>query len=85
MLKVFFEWFTNVFAIDEKKSSTLALVVLLFCTLAAWKLFRYGDISDNFTSFLLGALGIFAGINVKETISEVITEIIRNKGGNTSA
>lgn len=73
------EWITNLFAIDEKKSSTIIVALFIILAMMGWELKTYQIINDNLRILALTCLLLIGGVNITGDIVSVILPKVTSK------
>lgn len=61
----FMEWLCNLLAIDEKRLSTIVLITLFFCYLAAIQLIKFKvPLDEGVKNIIITCICIIGGVNV---------------------
>lgn len=78
-------WIINFFSADEKKSSTLVILLLVFAGVSVWFLVKYQDLPQKLYDILVNLIMFLTGINVKDTLGDVASNIFGKKNESVSS
>jgi hypothetical protein len=78
-----FEWFKNLFSLEERKASTIMSVFIMFSCVGVYMIKVIGDVPINLTSIILSLAMIIGGVNSISGISDII-KMGKEKSKNTN-
>lgn len=75
----FTDWFCNLLAIDEKRLSTIVLITLFFCYLAAIQLIKFKvPLDEGVKNIIITGACIIGGVNVSAELIKAYENSSKN-------
>lgn len=77
------DYLKSLFSVDEKKVSTVVLILIIFSLLGAYLTFKNGDLPNNLTNFLMFNIATVLGVNIPQLVME--SKIISTQSSTTNS